>query len=338
MGEMNGGRSAGSASRRGWVRLVPAVILGLALQARAEPRAPDWLALPFAQKLDMHVVREVTRADPGQLLATMARLGVDLQLVRSTAPGERLNPLLSSLPMATPELVRQAEFRDTYEGRVVLRGAACCGLARDTILIRDTARTYTLLHEFVQSQLLPTDGAPDNGDVELQFAVDFRRLVVYQRYLDNDPLRLLDPLWRRDIVTAQVAVANRLFRRIQMGQSQEAIVEKVLCCIVGERSLYFEEARQAEGLRFGEAMINNAVDVFNAVHGSVSFVEEAVRALRDEVRAGRIQPAPGQALTDEDVAFVEAGARSIGETLARVRDEIAQLKQFYTRADPLPRG
>lgn len=317
---------------RSLLGLALAAIVGLSANAQTDPPASGWLEVPFAQKLDMDAVHEVTRSAPEQLLATMARFGVDVRVVRSAAPGKPLNPLLSQLPTASAELVRQAEFRDTYEGRVVLRGAPCCtGLARDTILIRDTAPTYTLLHEFVQSRLVPIDGRRDGEDTELRFAVDFRRLLVYQRCLDADPRRLLDPRWRRDILMAQSAVADRLFRRIQMGQSQEAIVEKLLCCHIDERSPYFDDVRRAQGLRYGEAMIDNALDLFNAVHGSVTFVEDAVRALRAEVRAGRIRPESGQQLTDDDLESVEAAGRSLGHTLARVHREIEQLTQFYTR-------
>lgn len=299
--------------------------------AQAEPPRPDWIELPFAQKLDLAVLREVTSTPPEQLLATIGRFGIDLRLVRSAAPDTPVNPLLSTLPTAPDELVRQAEFRDSYEGRVLLRGAACCALERDTILIRDTASTYTLLHEFVQSRLLPTDGRLDGEDVELRFAVDFWRLRVYQRRLVADPRRLLDPLWRRDILAAQAAVADRLYKRIQIGQSQEAVVEKLLYRHVDEQSPYFEADRRAQGLFYGEAMIDNAIDLFNSVHDSVVFVKDAVQTLREAIRTGHLEPETHQRLTEQDVLGVEGATRVVELSLARVRDELVQLKLFYTR-------
>lgn len=318
----------------GWAAAWPGIALAALLtcgpaRAQDEPSGPAWIDLPFAQKLDMRVVREVVDSAPERLLAAMARVGVELRLVRSAAPAQPPNPLLAGLPAATAELLRQAEFRDSYEGRVVLRGDACCGLDRDTILIRDTASTYTLLHEFVQSRLEPTDGSPVVDDTELRFAVDFRRLQLYQRRLADDPRRLLDPRWRRDILGAQAAVAERLFRRIQMGQSQEAIVEKLLCCLIDERSPYRDEARRAQGLGYGAAMIDNAIDLFNAVHESVAFVRETVAGLRDEVGSGRLQPASGQGLTEGDAQAVDAACRRVGLALDRVRDEVARLRRFY---------
>lgn len=316
--------------RAAWHALALAALLACSpARAQDDLSAPAWIDLPFAQKLDMRVVRTVVHSAPEQLLSAMARFDVELRVVRSVAPVRPPNPLLAGLPAAPAELLRQAEFRDSYEGRVILRDDACCGLDRDTILIRDTASTYSLLHEFVQSLLEPIDGSPVVDDTELRFGVDFRRLLLYQRRLVDDPRRLLDPRWRRDILVAQAAVAERLFRRIQMGQSQEAIVEKLLCCHIDERSPYYDEARRMQGLGYGEAMIDNAIDLFNTVHGSVAFVRETVASLRDELKSGRLQPEPGQGLSDSDARAVDEAGRRIERTLHRVRDEIARLKRFY---------
>lgn len=293
--------------------------------------AADWLELPFAQKLDMAVVREVSLSPPDRLLAAIERHGVDLWLVQGPATDRQPNPLLSGVPAASAELIRCAEFSEHYEGRVVARDVFDCGLPRDAILIRDTASTYTLLHEFIQSRLRPADpGSPARG-LELRFATAFRQLVVYQRHLENDPLRLLDPLWRRDILAAQSAVAALLFRRIQVGHSQEAIVEKLLCCHIDERSPFFDELRRARGLRYGEMMIDNAIDLFNTLNDSIVFVREAVRDLRQQIGTGALQPGAGRRLTDEDVDAVEAGTLGSATALAPVRDELERLKRFYER-------
>jgi len=300
--------------------------------ASATPPAPDWREFPFAQKLDMRVIAEVLRSPPDRLLAAMARHEVDVRLVRTeAAPDRRPNPLLAALPPAPAELLQQAEFRESYEGRVVLRGTAPCNLPRDTLLIRDTASTYTLLHEFVQSRLVPGNECIDDAEIELRFAVDYRRLQLYQRRLYDDPFKLLDPQWRADILAAQAAVAERLFRRIQIGQSQEAIVEKVLAAAIDERSPYFDAARRAQGRRYGELMIDNAVDLFNDVHGAIAFVRETVGHLREEVRVGRIEPAAPLGLSQAEAAAFDDAAAVLAQSLARVRAAIGELKQFYVR-------
>ncbi|MBL8341000.1 MAG: hypothetical protein JNL30_05975 [Rubrivivax sp.] len=297
--------------------------------------ASAWRVFPFAQQLDMSLVHDAVHSAPSALLATIARHQVDVRVVRTPAPERPANPLLAGLPEAPAELLRRAEFRDAYEGRVVLRSNAACGLPRDTLLIRDTASSYTLLHEFVQSRLRPTGDCggvgDDEADIELRFATEFRRLQLYQRRLTDDAFRLLDPRWRADILAALAAVAARLYRRIQIGQSQEAIVEKVLAGAIDERNPYFDAARRAQGLRYGQAMIDNAIDLFNAVDAALAFAQETVGHLREEVRAGRIAPPAPQGLSEADaVAFAQDAAR-IAPMLARVRTELLALKAFYLR-------
>ncbi len=324
------------ASRRAACRRLLACTLGAlgtlpglgAAAGPAEP-APRWRVFPFAQKLDMAVVDEVLHTAPAELLAAIARHGVEVRLVRSAAPDRPLNPLLATLPEAAADLVQRAEFLETYEGRVILRGNPFCRVPRDTILVRDTASSYTLLHEFVHVRLQPSEECGDEGDIELQFNVDLRRLLLYQRRLLDDPYRLLDPQWRQDILAAQAAVADKLFRRIQIGHSQEAIVEKVLSVAVDERSPYHDAARRAQGLRYAQAMIDNAIDLYNTVESAVAFVQEAVANLREEVRAGRIEATGTLRLTETDAQSAARAGRDIGQTLARVRAEMLVLKQFH---------
>jgi len=319
--------------------LAPPLSLGAASAAGAAsapvlpgPPAPVWREFPFAQKLDMRVVEEVLRSPPERLLAAIARHEVDMRLVRTApAPGRRPNPLLAALPPAPADLLEKAEFLDTYEGRVVLRGTAPCHLPRDTLFIRDTASIYTLLHEFVQSRLVPSTECIDDAEIELRFAVDYRRLQLYQRRLYDDPFKLLDPQWRADILAAQAAVAEKLFRRIQIGQSQEAIVEKLLAAAIDERSPYFDAARRAQGRRYGELMIDNAVDLFNTVHGAIAFVRETVGHLREEVRVGRIEPAAPLSLSQAEAAAFDDAAAVLAQSMVRVRAAIGELKQFYLR-------
>lgn len=142
--------------------LALAAMLALVAPSQAHPDTPAsrWLALPFAQRLDMDPLREVTRSPPEQLLATIERFEVDLRVVRSAAAGKPLNPLLSGLPAAPAELVRQADFRDSYEGRVILRGAACCALARDTTLIRDFLDLFVFRAQDPRVKIPKASGQP----------------------------------------------------------------------------------------------------------------------------------------------------------------------------------
>jgi hypothetical protein len=320
----------------GWCRgacgLALAGVLLLPLLARADK--PQWAhhTFPFAQTLNLDAVYEVTHSAPEQLIATIRRWGVDVHLVRGEAPTRLpVNPLLVGLPPATPELVCRAEFGDTYEGRAIFLSSGRDAVDCDKILIRDTAPSYTLIHEFVHVLLRPlSTGEPDHL-LEARFRAAFRRLVLYQSRLHDDPRKLLDPLWRRDILAAQADVAKDLFGRIRLGQSQEAIVEKLLSSYIDERNPFFDPARRAQGLQYGEGMVNNAIDMFNELNDSVVFVEGTVGKLRQLQRDGTLEPDERVALTDEDEATVARSARAVGAHLAVVRAELQLLKQFYSR-------
>lgn len=306
-------------------------ILLLPLVAYADKPQWTYRTLPFAQTLNLEAVYEVTHSTPEQLIATIRRWGVDVRLVRSDAPVLPVNPLLAGPLPASPELVRLADFGDTYEGMVIFHRSARYALDRDTILIRDTALSYTLIHEFVHTLLRPVWTVEPDDSVEASFRIAFRRLIFYQRRLYDDPYKLLNPLWRRDILAAQADVAKDLFDRIRLGQSQEAIIEKVLSLYIDERNPFFDADRRAQGLQYGEVMINNVIDMFNEVNDSVVFVEETVRNLRQSMRDGDIELGERVALTDDDEMSVTRSARDVEAYLAVVRAELEVLKEYYSR-------
>lgn len=311
--------------------LLLALTLLLSLPARAEPARSSFQDFPFAQVLDIEAVRQVTASAPGQVVAAIRRRGLEVLRVPA-APGQPVNPELAALAPAPPALLQQAGFRDSYEGLVVHGGAACCDLPCDTLLIRASASTYTLIHEFVQSLLRPMCALEPDDSVEARFGAAFRRLALYQRRLFDDPYKLLDPLWRRDILVAQADVARDLYGRIRLGQSQEAIVEKLLSIHIDERSPFFDAARRAQGLSYGELMIDNAIDIFNELQASVAFVAETVQHLRQALRDGSLEPDdPRAALDDADVAATLAAVRDIEARMDPVRTELQALKQFFTR-------
>ncbi len=311
--------------------LLAGSLAGAGAARPAVPPDDGCVRVPFAQQVDMDSVNALARAQPQDLLALIAGLQIDVQRVPSARADRPANPLLAALPVADEALLRRAEFRDSYQGRSVPAGAACCGLARATVLIRDTASTYTLLHEVLHLLIVPADGIVLRADLETRFALAFHRLNVYQRRLYDDPLRLLDPLWRRDIAAALREATTLLFDRLRIGQSQEAIVERVLAGCIDERSPYFDAGRRAEGQRYGEAMIDNAIDVFNTLNASLEFCSDAVRQLRADLAAGRVAAGAGTSLSDvEQQAFADE-LHGVRAELARVRGEIEALKGFYAR-------
>lgn len=305
-------------------------LAGLALATAAlGARADAGVVVPFGQQLDMALVRRVVQAPPDRLVPTLLELGLQLRRVARNDPARVPNPHLQGLPMADGELLRAAEFQDSYEGRLVCSRPDGCPLGRDTILIRETASDYTLLHEFVQSLLSPVSRSEPDDAVEARFAAAFRRLTVYQRRLFDDPYRLLDPRWRRDIAAAQLDAARDLYARIRLGQSQEAIVERLLALLIREGSPYHDAARREQGRLYGERMVNNAIDLFNLVQASNAFVREAVANLLAAARGGELEPGPGEAIDEGDVAAAARHAETVEALLQPVRAELEVLKRFY---------
>lgn len=299
-------------------------------EASAPPRSLR--VLPFAQQIDVDAVRSVVASPPSALVAAIRRHGVDVLVVSTDGHVVAPNRLLADLPRATSEQLRHAEFQPGYEGRLVPWSSQCPGIERDTILVRDTASAWTLIHEFVHALLLPLPGCVEHVDLEWRFVLALHRLEVYQRRLYADPNRLLDAQWRRDILEAQGEVVALLFDRIRIGQSQEAIVEKLLGDLLDERSPYFDALRRERGHLYGQAMIDNAIDVFGVVHGSLAHTLQTVRDLRaqrrDDAADATAAPADGWLSEDDALAF-EAASQAIASRLDRVRTELHALKRFY---------
>ncbi|NWG74349.1 MAG: hypothetical protein HXY24_07050 [Rubrivivax sp.] len=316
---------------RPWQALWLAAACGVAAPVAAQGLTPSagCTELPFGQELDVGQIRALALTPPEAVLDRIASLGIDVYRVPSAAPRRPANPVLLPLAVADPALLAGAAFESTMQGRAIPRDATCCSVPRDTILIRDTATTFTLLHEVAHLLIRPL-GAPPLVDVEQRFALAFHRLTVYQRRLYDDPARLLDPRWRRDIVAAQRETVDLLYDRIRIGQSQEAIVEHVLGRCIDEASPYRDAARAAEGRRYAVAMVDNAIDVFNAVHGSIAFCADAVGGLHGDVEAGRIALPPGTALDAADAAAFSDAAQALQRDLVRTRGDIEALKRFHS--------
>lgn len=283
---------------------------------------------PFALALDLDVVRSLVHLPPDRLLAGIRERGIDVLRVPAKDAAHVPNPLLLALPIAPPALLVQAGFLDTYQGRAIPAASECCTLVRDTVLIREDATTYTLLHEVVHLLIVPADGHAFRADVELRFDTALRRLTVYQRRLCDDPWRLMQPAWRRDILVAQREVAELLYDRLRIGQSQEAVVETVLRDCLGHGSPYFDAPRRDEGRRYVIAMVDNAVDVFNHLHASLVFCADAVAHLREEVVAGRARQDAVDRLTASDAVAFAAENQVIRERMQASREAIEVLKRF----------
>lgn len=286
--------------------------------------------LPFNMSIDTKIVSEVAAAPTDQLIAVMAKHGVKVLLVKTSNPKKALNPTLSKLELASAELLKKAEFQESYEGRMIGKSNPCCSLKQDTILIRDTALNYTLIHEFLHSKLR-IKGVPSKVDVETQFAVAHRRLTFFQRKLFEKPYDLTNPLWRRDIIDANKTVIKLMYERLQIGQTQEALIEKTLKSFITPGSPHYDGARQAEGLKYGEAMINNGIDIFNLSYDHLNWIKNTVQGLRDAIVSGDLEKSMEKDLTAADNSNFQASVTALQKDLEPIKAEILKIKAWYTK-------
>jgi small-conductance mechanosensitive channel len=149
--------------------------------------------------------------------------------------------------------------------------------------------------------------------------------------LCDDPTRYLDPRWRRDLLSALEDVLPLLFERIRMGQSQEAIAERVLAREIEARSPYNNAARREQGRAYGARMIDNAVDIFNTTHESIMHAEESIQTLSGDLAAGRTRLPPGGSLTANELRAFVARLGEAKDRLQPVRDEIEALKRYHAQ-------
>jgi hypothetical protein len=293
---------------------------------------PKWAEhqFPFQQKMNMDIIYDVTHTAPEKLVAKIQSYGVRVLRVKTSKPQEPINSLLKNIPEASKELLKKAEFQETYEGRLIHAHNSCCDVSQDTILIRDTALNYTLIHEFMHAQLLSAKGDHSHDEPEKKFAADFRKLNFYQRRLFDDPYSLLNPLWRRDILAVQKDVASGLFDLIHAGQSQEAIIEKVLSKYIDEKSPYYVAERRKNGLSYGEQRINNSIDIFNNIHTSQNFTSETVANLLLEIKSGNIPKDKATLTEDEAKIFAEESAK-LAQELEGIKAHILEMKDFFVK-------
>ena len=313
------------------MKIVKTFFLGaLCLSQTVLADNPRWMEkeMPFDQLLNMETVYNITHTAPDKLVAAINAVGVAVLRVPSENPTKSLNSNFAGIPVASPELIKKAGFQETYEGRMIDSGNPCCQLKQDTILIRDTALNYTLVHEFLHSQLKAKSGQ-HNDALEDQFAMAFRRLTFYQKRIYDNSFQMQSPLWRRDMLAAQNEVADMLTARIQIGQSQEAIIEKVLARYIDQNNPLYDAERQKQGLKYGEVMINNAIDMFNALHESVTFNKDTVKNLRDAIVSGDLKVSGSDRLTDADAADYAKQSETILKKMDPAKEKILAIKQFF---------
>jgi hypothetical protein len=285
---------------------------------------------PFNQTLNMSVIYDVTHSKPEELIKKIQNYNVDIVVVKSNNSTKMKNPIFHNLKNASDELIAKAEFESTYDGRLVFKTDACCDLKKDTILIKDNAESYTLIHEFMHSQLIKNGAMNEN--IEKDFLSAKNRLSFYHKKLLLGPEKLLSTLWRKDILERQHDYSQLLFERLQMGQSQEAIIEKILSDYIDQKNPYYVKQRAANGYKYGQLMLDNAISIYNEIYEQIEWTRNTTTALRDSIESGHIQldsTNTNESLTKEETIQFEKKSNEMLQFIKGTEKEILSLLDLY---------
>lgn len=281
---------------------------------------------PFDQAIQAEKVYEVTQVSPSELVKYIESQGVQVLIFRDVNT-QSTNPAFSKTATASEQLIADAKMPPNTMGRLLPQRN---GFSQNTILIRADADTYTLIHEYLHA-LLFFEGQKPISQLDEKFAAVERKQIFYQRKLFENPAALLNPLWRKDILEAQEQVIELIYQRIQIGQSQEAIIEKLLNRYIDSKNPHYSEVRQKKGLQYAEAMINNAITVFNNLHFSVNWNKNTVAELSQGLKTKDVEIAQPdrESLTEEEASQFQMNSAAHLQKLQKTMDEILKLKKFF---------
>jgi predicted nucleic-acid-binding protein len=287
--------------------------------------------LPFNQSLNMDVVYDVTTTNPLDLVNKIKSYGVDILVVRSAAPKIPVNTVLASLKTADAAFLQKTDFGEKDVGQMISRFNSCCNLSSDTILIRDTADTYQLIHEFLHSaiRLNDFDGVAVR-DVPQRFKTASRSQGFYQKKVFFDGQKLLESGWRRDILSKSSEVVDLLLQEVKIIYSQEAIIAKVLEKYIDKKSPYYNAAIHKEALIYGETSINQAITKYNEMDSTLNWNKNTVLALNEEVAKGLRVGIDGEEFNESIAQDYAKEMTTLLQKLEPTKAEILKLKSFYT--------
>lgn len=286
-----------------------------------------YFELPFEQSIQVEKVYEVTQVPQSDVAEYIKSQGVDIIVFLNPEKPEALNPAFKSLRIATEEEMKKAMLPQGAAGRLLpVRN----GFNQDTIIIRADSDTYTLIHEYLHSLLFFIGDEPQ-AQLDETFASIERKQLFYQRKLFENPVALLNPLWRRDILDAQNGIVELVHQRIRIGQAQEAIIEKILARYIDAKNPHYSADRQKNGLMYAESMINNSITVFNNLYFAIDWNRTTVAELYRSLAAKEliIQDPKRETLTEEEAAQFKKASDEHMARIQKTMDQILLLKKMY---------
>ena len=314
------------------------LVLFYNLNAFADRPQLNYQSLPFDQKINLVTVFEVTQAKPNTLVSYILNHETDIYLLETPAnelKDRSVNPLFMNLAYAKKSMLKFISEMNSpslaIRGVMFSKNYDCCTFSRNTILIKDTADTQTLIHEFLHSVLVQNNLKDDSEKREIQFRMTQKRLNTYRNMLNANPDFLAQPLWRKNILTAQNDFIDELYLHLRSNTSEEAIIEKYLKLYITEESPYFFKRQlSSKHFDYGEDRINNGVDLYNVIQAQIQWSVGSTNGLMSIVSKLAEQNEKVQ-LTEKDRADFELESKKQDEKLKLIEKELLDLKAFYLK-------
>src|SRR3989338_2757560 len=312
----------------GFLALKSVVLFWIPVFAFADSVSQANHQFPFEQQINLNTVYDTTHSKPHELLEIIKSHGIEIQVVKSDKKNStHINPLFKSYPFAKLDLLKKAEFDVDTVGMFLSKDNGCCENQNDLILIRDTALTYDLIHEFLHSQLFVNGRNKDRvGD---QFYMAHRTLNFRQQKIAGDMANLADSRWRKDILDSCQTYIDLLYRKLQESQTEEAIIEKLLAKYIDDKNIYTNVERRKMGLKYAENSINNAVDMFNMINQYLRVNKGTVISLREAIVNQKLIPEFDQKLSESETKDFVHQTDKLLLTLDPIKKEILKLQDFF---------
>lgn len=299
-------------------------------------KADNWskqsqlVQFPFEMELDMEKVYALTHGRPSDLVSLIQSWGIRVYVVAHSQKEVLPQPYLVNISYASEAQKSAAQWQPSYFGRA-LGPILNLGFSEPTILIREDAHPQVLIHETLHLMFKYSNKSPRVGIDEL-YNRKSRRLDFFQRKIIENPINLLNPLWRRDILEAKSELLELLYERVQFGQAQEAIIELVLAKYIDKQSPYYDQNRLHDGIRYAEQNINNAISVYNHLDFILNVNNRTVQDLYFSLERKDLQllDPVREALDQGNVEQFNITTTQLISELQPVKQQILALRTNYT--------
>jgi hypothetical protein len=213
----------------------------------------------------------------------MKNSGVEIYVFRGSEKSKKMNPLFRNLKEISTEkgtrLDLGKEGDSGTHGLFVAPGSLFSDLEKPTIFIHEEAETYSLIHEYLH-YLFWKESKEQRADVEFLMYREKRSLTKNFENIYADREKLLNQLWRRDIVNSLLSYGESLKLGISQVLVEEYLIEKTLGEILKkDRSPHWDQERETLGAKYGLMNLKKAESEISRLKAQRSFIESELAQL-----------------------------------------------------------